>query len=105
MIVVFTRGPLLFEVPAQVPSDAFAQLETAMETTLYSLASALDAQAQRVLGASQSTTESSPTPTATSTPLPSASPTKTPVKTSKKHKKCKKGYKLKHGKCKKVRKP
>lgn len=105
MIVIFTRGPLLFEIPAQVPSDSFAQLETTMETTLYGLASALDAQAQRVLAASGTTTESTPTPTATSTPLPAVSATKTPVKPPKKHKQCKKGYKLKHGKCKKVKKP
>jgi cell division septation protein DedD len=106
MIVIFTRGPILMEVAAQVPNDSFNQLETSMEASLFGLAATLDALAQQALGAPSTGGSSTPTPTATATSIPvppPAAPTKTATKTSKKH--CKKGYKLKHGKCKKVRKP
>lgn len=104
---VFTRGAIMVELGSQVPSGSYSQIQTALETQLYSILNAADAQAKLALssGTKPSATNTQPKPTDTPVP-PTATPKPTAKPTAKPKKKvtCKKGYKLVKGKCKKVKK-
>ena len=104
LVAIYTRGPILIEAAAQVPNAAFTQLESVMEAQVYAVANAVDVQVKAILNPGPAAT-GAPTVTSTATPTntpvpPTATATVKPIK----HKKCKKGYKLVHGKCKKVKK-
>jgi hypothetical protein len=105
ILVDFTRGRILVEMAGEVPSASFDALQTTLQETLYGLAATVDAKVKSALELdSQGTVTATNTSTSTSTPTATATSTKSAPKTVKKHQKCKKGYKLQHGKCKKVKK-
>ncbi len=110
VVAIFTDGPILVETATQVAADRFDALEPTLESTLFSLLAAADAQVKAVLnGKGGDTNTPTPTLTATNAPMPTATatatdtpvpPTATPTKKPKiLH--CKKGYKVVNGKCKK----
>jgi hypothetical protein len=123
VLAIFRQGPILVETATQVPAASFAALEPTLETTLYGLLAAVDAQIKLALNPpppGQAT--DTPTPTSTPTSTATATPTETPTATAttvptvvkkacpknatRKHGKCtcKKGYTMKKGKCVKKRK-
>lgn len=93
---IFVHGPILVETASHVPADQFTALEPAMETILYGLLTAADAQITLALGTAAAT--ATPQPTATKTVKPII---KCPKNSKKKGSKCtcKTGYKMKKGKC------
>src|SRR5947209_7678001 len=100
ILAVFIDGPILIETASQVPSAQFDAIEPQIETSVYGLLAAADGQVRTALG--ENTHTNTPTATPTETLVP---PTATPTATPKPHKKkCKKGSKLVHGKCKKKKK-
>lgn len=94
VVAIYYQGPILIETATQVPDSQFAVLEPQIETILFGFLAAADIQVQTVLNGSTSTTATPAVPTATATATATPSPTKKPLK------KCKKGYKRVHGKCK-----
>jgi hypothetical protein len=105
VLAIFTDGPIMVETASEVPADKFNALEPALETSLFGFLAAADAQVKIALAGGPAKTGGTtdtptPTPTVTDTPVP-PTPTATPKPAKKK---CKKGYKLVHGKCKKKKK-
>jgi hypothetical protein len=103
ILVDFTRGRILIEMAGEAPAASFDSLKSTLQETLYGLAATVDAKVQSALKLDSQGTVT-PTNTSTSTPTATATVTKSASKVVKKHQKCKKGYKLQHGKCKKVKK-
>jgi hypothetical protein len=104
VLAIFTHGPIMVETASEVPSASFDQLEPSMETTLFGFLAAADAQVKVALNGTGPSTNPSATATAqpTDTPVPTAVPTAKPAPPKKV--KCKKGYQLVKGKCKKKKK-
>ena len=93
--------PVMVETASQVPTAVFDQLEPVLESTLYGLLNAANNQAKLALG--ETSVTNTPAPTATDTPIPPTA-TATPKPSKPRTIKCKKGYKVVKGKCKKVKK-
>lgn len=99
VVAISYDGPILVETATQVPDSQFTALEPQIETILFGFLAAADIQVQTVLtGKPPDAPTLTATATATATATPRPSPTKKPLK------KCKKGYKRVHGKCKRQKK-
>jgi len=96
VVAIYYDGPILVETATQVPDSQFAALEPQIETILFGFLAAADIQVQAALSGKPPGTPVLATSTATAT----ATATATPRPTAKPLKKCKKGYKRVHGKCK-----
>jgi hypothetical protein len=96
VVAIYYDGPILVETATQVPDSLFTSLEPQIETILFGFLAAADIQVQAALSGTPPGTPvlATATATATVTATPRPTPTKAPLK------KCKKGYKRVHGKCK-----